>query len=219
MRSPIYWSGWIYRASMHALHGKDLKLRYSHIRSLILPGESVLDVGCGTGTLQSHLKGNEYLGIDLNTDFVRYAKKKGRNVIHQDALEFSRYKDFDVCVITDFLHHIAPRHKEFMESVLPQVKKRVIVCEPFESQGRHPIAKKLILMVDHDGINDSGEWMGEAELMRFYSGFNPSRIDNVCQSLIAVYDKSTGPREPVKTKTRPNPGERAKNAPKSRSKA
>jgi SAM-dependent methyltransferase len=188
IRSPIYWSGWIYRASTHALHGKGLKRRYDYIRSLILPNENVLDVGCGTGTLQSHLEGNNYLGIELNANFVRYAKSRGRNVVLQDALTFTRYGDFDVCVIIDFLHHIAPQHGKFLAGILQQVRKRVIVCEPFEVKGRHPLVSKFMDIIDDDGINDPDKWMGKDELIRFYSCFKPKQINEVGQAIIAKFE-------------------------------
>ncbi|VVC71746.1 Ubiquinone biosynthesis O-methyltransferase [uncultured archaeon] len=188
MRSPIYWSGWAYRAAMHAVHGKSLGRRYAHITGFISKGDRVLDVGCGTGTLQSHLKGNEYLGIDLNEDFIRYAKGKKRNVEVRDALKFRNYGDYDVCVMMDFLHHINPKHGGFVKRVLSQVKKKVIICEPFEVPGRHSLAKKFINFIDDDGMNHSGEWMEKGELIRFYEGLHPARIDEISQAVIAVIE-------------------------------
>ena len=189
MQSPLYWSGRFYSAGIMMMHGKNLQQRYRYISRLA--GESVIDVGCGTGKLADYLpKDNIYLGIDLNENFLRHAKKRGRNVMKQDALTFDRFAEFDVCVVMDLLHHINPRHEEFIERVLRDVKKRVIVCEPFEVPGRHPITKNLIQLMDDDGFNSQDEnWMDKKTLLKFYDSFNPVQVDEVGQAMIAVYEK------------------------------
>jgi SAM-dependent methyltransferase len=193
--SPLYWSGYGYDAGIKLMHGRSLRLRYRYLSDL--SDESVLDVGCGTGSLVDHLPDkSRYLGIDLNERFIKFAKKKGRNVIKQDALTFDRFSDFDVCVIMDVLHHIKPHHEEFIERVLRDVRKRVVICEPFDDPGRNRIHKNLIKIVDYDGTNwTDEEWMDKGSLLKFYEGFNPVIVDEVGQSIVAVYEKSA--RAPV----------------------
>ncbi|HMK46972.1 MAG TPA: class I SAM-dependent methyltransferase [Methanocella sp.] len=189
MKSPLYWSGGLYSAGIGMMHGQALRKRYRHIASLA--GERVLDVGCGTALLADYLSEEDsYLGIDLNEDFLRHAKRRGRNVLKQDALAFDRFSEFDVCVIMDLLHHLNPRHGEFLERVLRDVRKRVIICEPFEVPGRHPLTKNLVRIADADGINRPEEWMDKAALWSFYESFGPIGIEEIGQALIAVYDKS-----------------------------
>lgn len=186
MKSPLYRSGHVFRAAMYLLHGPGLDRKYKHICKFIAPGDRVLDLGCGTGTLQSHLNGNYYLGLEMNDKFIAYAKKRGRNVIKQDALKFRRFGDFDVCVIMDFLHHVNPRHSELVKNALAGVKKAVIISEPLEVPGRPGVVKWISRILDDDGINDSDEWMDRKALLKFYSKFHPSHVDEVCSSLIAV---------------------------------
>jgi SAM-dependent methyltransferase len=171
------------------MHGRTLHQRYNYIARLA--GESVIDVGCGTGKLVDYLPENSnYLGIDLNDNFLRHAKKRGRNVLKHDALTFDRFGEFDACVIMDLLHHINPRHEEFIERVLRDVRKRVIICEPFEVPGRNPITKNLVRIIDDDGINRQDEmWMDKKTLLNFYHSFDPASIEEVGQAMIAVIDK------------------------------
>lgn len=189
MKSPLYWSGHFYSAGIKIMHGRNLKQRYRYIADL--SGESVLDVGCGTAVLADYLsKENTYLGIDLNEDFLRYARKRGKNVMKQDALTFDRFSEFDVCVIMDLLHHINPNHEEFMKRVLRDVRKRVIICEPFDMWGRYPITKNIVRMMDYDGTNKVEEWMDKKTLREFYDRFEPKSVDVVGQDMIAVYEKT-----------------------------
>lgn len=187
MRSPLYSSGLLFRAAMHLLHGPGLNRKYAHICSFISPGDRVLDLGCGTGTLQSHLKGNYYLGLEMNDSFVAYAKKKGRNVVKQDVLRFRRFNDFDVCVMMDVLHHLNPRHAELVEKALAGVRKTVIISEPFDAPNKNGALRKIGCILDDDGINASHTWMDKKALVHFYEEYSPERIDEISSSMIAVY--------------------------------
>lgn len=188
LSSPLYWSGWYYGAGIRLMHGRSLEQRYQYIAKLST--DSVIDVGCGTGKLSDYLSDDDYyFGIDLNERFLRHAKKQGRNVMRQDALEFDRFSEFDVCVITDVLHHINPKHEEFLERVLRDVRKRVIVCEPFDVPA-DPIFKKLSEIIDNDGINKPDEWMDKESLIEFYNKYNPDEIREIGKAIIAVYEKN-----------------------------
>ena len=189
LSSPLYWSGSVYHAGIWLLHGPCLDRRYRYIARHV--GESVVDVGCGTGVLADYIpEGKKYLGIDLNERFLRYGQKKGRNVMLQDATTFDRYGDYDACVIMDLLHHISPRHKEFLERVMKDVKKQVIICEPFEAADRSPITRSLVKIIDYDGTNTPENWMDKETLREFYNSFEPKSVVELGQAMIAVYEKT-----------------------------
>jgi SAM-dependent methyltransferase len=69
----------------------------------------VLDVGCGPGTNASYFLHSEYLGIDLNTDYIESAKRRyRRRFLAADAAEFvSDFGErFDFILVNSFLHHL-----------------------------------------------------------------------------------------------------------------
>ena len=43
---------------------------------LFLENKSVLDIGCGTGTLIEYLNPKSYFGVDINSEFIKLARKK-----------------------------------------------------------------------------------------------------------------------------------------------
>lgn len=69
----------------------------------------VLDVGCGPGTNTEFFKDVDYTGIDINADYIAYARKKfGRNFVIADATQYRvpASEKFDFILVNSFLHHI-----------------------------------------------------------------------------------------------------------------
>ena len=73
----------------HYLESKGLHLNYSIISDMIDSGSSVLDLGCGDGTLMKMLvnKGIRARGIDINQDNIVKCLEKGLSVIQGDIDE------------------------------------------------------------------------------------------------------------------------------------
>jgi|SRR6059036_652334 len=69
----------------------------------------VLDVGCGPGT-NTHLFAHaDYLGIDINPDYIAYARKKFQRpfvVADVTTYEVAPEQRFDFILLNSFLHHI-----------------------------------------------------------------------------------------------------------------
>jgi SAM-dependent methyltransferase len=69
----------------------------------------VLDVGCGPGTNTPYFRTPDYLGLDLNQAYVRYAHRRfGRRFLATDVREYTGEGDgrYDFILINSFLHHI-----------------------------------------------------------------------------------------------------------------
>ena len=71
---------------------------------------SVVDLACGTGTLLKYINPKEYLGIDLNRYYIRYARKRfkrqGVRFIVGDVLKFAKKESLDTVFLISVVHHL-----------------------------------------------------------------------------------------------------------------
>jgi len=82
----------------------------NHLRGIRY--NTVLDVGCGTGSFADCFKG-EYTGIDINQDYIRKAGTKGNGhfmVADATALPFGP-ETFDLVFTLGLLHHVDPQNQ------------------------------------------------------------------------------------------------------------
>lgn len=69
----------------------------------------VLDVGCGPGTSAAHFAGADYLGIDVNPDYIASAKRRhSRRFMVADVTKYSAADEerFDFIFVNSLLHHL-----------------------------------------------------------------------------------------------------------------
>jgi SAM-dependent methyltransferase len=87
------------------------------------PGR-MLDVGCGPGTSRSVLPAADYVGIDVSTDYLRYAmKNRGGSYVAADAaaLPIRESACFDFVLVNSLLHHLATDQVRSMLHSLSEV--------------------------------------------------------------------------------------------------
>ena len=99
------------------------------------PGDSVLDVGCGTGTLAIAAKKRvgpegQVRGIDASPEMIARAKKKARRagfeVLLQEGLAEAQPfldREFDVVLCTVMLHHLPRKPRQQCASEIRRVLK------------------------------------------------------------------------------------------------
>jgi len=138
-------------------------------------GDSVLDLGCGTASLQTFLpKGIQYIGIDLNEDFLVFAGKKNRGTFYKRDVtgDLSDLKA-DTVVLADILHHVTPNHQKLIENAIKCAQKKVIISACYEKEeGPFKQISEFIgrRIIDNDGLNEQREgagWLKLDELLQF----------------------------------------------------
>jgi methionine biosynthesis protein MetW len=92
--------------------------KFKLIADMIEPGSSVLDIGCGDGTLLQYLrekKDAKVKGIEISQKARELAKAKGMEVILADITKdnFKLSETFDYIILADVLEHL-PNAEEVM---------------------------------------------------------------------------------------------------------
>ncbi len=111
-----------------------LPQRSESVADAICPGSSVLDVGCGDGTLLRYLrqeKNVEGLGIEVSQKAIEIARAEGVEVIEADITEngFNLTQSFDYIVISDVLEHI-PNPEEVLQKLKGRFNNHLLVTIP-----------------------------------------------------------------------------------------
>jgi ubiquinone/menaquinone biosynthesis C-methylase UbiE len=77
-------------------------------REIIPPGSSVLEVGCGTGTLLARLFPRRGVGIDFSPRMVEIAAAKYPDLrfLVADAEDFDPGETFDYVIVPDVIEHL-----------------------------------------------------------------------------------------------------------------
>ncbi len=78
-------------------------------REFVPPGRSVLEVGCGTGTLLARLEPSRGVGIDLSPRMVEIAAARHPRLRFRtaDAEAFSLGETFEYIVVPDVIEHLS----------------------------------------------------------------------------------------------------------------
>ena len=76
------------------------------------PGERILDLGCGDGTLTAEIEaaGADVLGLDISAELLAVARMKGLSVKRADAHELDYVQEFDAVFSNAALHWMQAPH-------------------------------------------------------------------------------------------------------------
>ena len=93
------------RTGWDQYYHKRLSLIY---RSLVPPGQKVLEIGCGQGVLLHSLKPRVGLGVDFSQTMIDRARKRYPDLQfhHVDAHEFNTDEQFDVVILSDLINDL-----------------------------------------------------------------------------------------------------------------
>lgn len=163
------------------------------------PGEAVLDVGCGTGSLALMAKeavgaAGVVRGVDASAEMISWARRKARRAgtevdFQQAPAQALPFGDatFDVVLCTLMLHHLSKKARTQLAGESRRVVRpggRVLVVDFAEAAPRKGLRRHLHHRHGNVALHEILSLLGQAGLEVVASG--PVGIENVHYALATV---------------------------------
>ena len=113
---------------------------FSHIKKIVLPGSTILDIGCGTGRMAFELadKCSKIVGVDSSSKNIGMARRKlahrpngGISFHHAEALEFlsSEGNRFDYATLSFVIHEMNKDKRVELLAALARAADEIIMVD------------------------------------------------------------------------------------------
>lgn len=129
-----------------------------------IPGDKILDLGCGPGTNSSFFQTKDYFGIDISSRYIKQAEVKSPNhkfICGNFLLLGKEWDDsFDIILMSGLLHHLSDQLAcEFIEKSYSVLKKggRLIAIENCLHYKQSWIKRKIIMQDRGEFVRDKND--------------------------------------------------------------
>jgi len=124
------------------------------------PGERILDVGCGDGTLTAEIaaRGAKVSGIDSSTDQVAAARALGLDARRLDVLELQEEGVYDAVFSNAALHWVT-KPERAIERIFRALKPGGrFVGEMGGKDNVHLVSRAILAALDDRGLDGTSAW-------------------------------------------------------------
>jgi len=132
--SFVYKNIYIYRVIMNVLYAMKYRRRFKNIINLISSDDKeIVELCFGDiyiAQYASQVK-KKWLGLDINDQFVSYAKNQGFDALKSDVL-YDLIPESDVCIMSGSLYHFVDSIEQVLKKMLESSSK-VIISEPIKN--------------------------------------------------------------------------------------
>jgi hypothetical protein len=128
----IYKNVYLYRIVMNVLYSFTYKKRfYDVVKEFSENDKNILDLCFGDIIIASECKrlGIQWMGIDMNENFVSFARKKGYNAVQNDITKIETLPLSDICIMVGSLYHFHNEICLIIDKMLAS-SRRIIISEP-----------------------------------------------------------------------------------------
>ena len=157
---------WAYQSFWHGIGGdrRNRVLVRDYIRPR--PGDRVLDIGCGPGTMAPYLPGSNYVGFDASAEYIDRAQRQARFVCQRVSHYTLAERDhFDIVLALGVLHHLDDDEALTLFQIARDAMKpggRLVTIDGVWTDDQSRVAKYLL-------ARDRGRFLAEP-LLRTRSG-------------------------------------------------
>lgn len=184
MKSIMFMHPLVYEFGIRFLYFDGLKI----LKHMIGERKEVFEPACGYGRIKKFIHSScKYSGIDLNERFVRCGQKRNRDIKLGNILDLKNYKESDIIILSDILHHLTVKDIEELFSIAVQfAREKIVIVEPefvtFAAKKNFVsrILGRFMAFMDYDGINEIERWLSEEEYMSLFCNLKEiNNIDNL----------------------------------------
>lgn len=128
----VYKNVYLYRVVMNILYSFKYKKRfYDIVKEFSENDKNILDLCFGDIIIAAECKnmGIQWMGIDMNENFVRFARKKGYNAVQNDITKIETLPLSDICIMVGSLYHFHTEISLIIDKMLAS-SRRIIISEP-----------------------------------------------------------------------------------------
>ncbi len=141
------------------------------LKKIIGKSKSVFEPACGYGRIKKYLYPDcIYAGIDLNRHFIKYGRKRNREIHPGNIFDTAVYRRADTILLCDILHHLKIKEIRKLLAIAAQFAlEKIVIIEPTFVQiaARDNIFSravgKVMAAMDYDGFNKIDRWMSREE--------------------------------------------------------
>jgi SAM-dependent methyltransferase len=141
------------------------------LKPIIGEEKEVFEPACGYGRIKRFISSTcKYSGIDLNERFVNYARRRNRDIRMGNILDSKNYKESDVIILSDILHHLSREDIRTLFSIAVRfAREKIVIVEPefvTYAAKKNTLSRalgKFMAVMDYDGINEIEKWLSDEE--------------------------------------------------------
>ncbi|MCK5055472.1 MAG: class I SAM-dependent methyltransferase [Candidatus Aminicenantes bacterium] len=167
MKSIMFMHPLMYEFGVRFLYFDGLKI----LKPIIGEEKEVFEPACGYGRIKRFISSTcKYSGIDLNERFVNYARRRNRDIRMGNILDSKNYKESDVIILSDILHHLSREDIRTLFSIAVRfAREKIVIVEPefvTYAAKKNTLSRalgKFMAVMDYDGINEIEKWLSDEE--------------------------------------------------------
>lgn len=172
MKSIFYRYPLLYDLGIRFIYFDGLKI----LKDIIGRRKSVFEPACGYGRMKKYLHPDcIYSGIDLNEAFVKFGRKKKRDISVGNILDARFYRESDIILLCDILHHLKNGEKYDLVSIASEFsREKMVIIEPIfvdvatKNNVFSQTFGKFMAMIDADGVNRIDRWLSKDQYMELF---------------------------------------------------